>query len=142
MPGRGEQRHPEPGDEQPGSEQAPAAGSIDGGDPDADGADDERDERRAEAAEVEALQRVDVADHPAEQIAAAETLELRRRERLDPRVERARGSAPSDAQGEVVRGEPIEVARQRPREAEEAHGTIVDRRARGSAGCSAAREIR
>ena len=89
---RREPRDGDAGDEQPDSEDHRGDGQERGGDPDAGGADDERDERRPEPAHVEPLQRVDVADHAREQIAAAVALELRRRERLDPLVERARGS--------------------------------------------------
>ena len=50
--------------------------------------DDERDDRRHEPAEVQPLERVDVADHAAHEIAAPESVELRGRERLDALVDR------------------------------------------------------
>ena len=84
-------------------------------------ADHERDERRPQAAHVQTLERVDVADHSREQVAAAVALELRRRERLDPLVEAGSNSA-ERAQGEVVRREAVEVAGEWPGEAEEADG--------------------
>ena len=92
---------------------------------------DDGDERRAEPAEVEALQGVDVADHPVEQLAVPVALELRGRERLDALVE-ARAHARQRAQREIVRREALEVAGERPREPEEAHGHDRRRRARGS----------
>ena len=49
------------------------------------------------------------------------SLELRGSERLDPLVE-AHADARKDAEREVVGGEPLEVARHGPRQAEEAHG--------------------
>jgi hypothetical protein len=49
--------------------------------------DDQRDERRPEPAYVETLERIDVANEPAEQLAAPEALELGRSQRLDPLVD-------------------------------------------------------
>ena len=68
--------------------------------------------RRPDAPQVEALQRVDVADHPADEIAAPEALELRGRERLDPLVE-PRSDVPERAQSKIVRDQAIEVAGER-----------------------------
>ena len=67
----------------------------------------------------------------------AVALELRRRQRLDLPVD-AHAHAAQDAQREVVRGEPLEIAGQRPREPEEAHPDDghrqrQDRRALGGA---------
>ena len=70
--------------------------------------------------QVEALQCVDVAHHPADEVAVAVGLELCRGKRLDPRVE-PRSNATERAQGEVVRDEPVEIAGERAREAEEPH---------------------
>ena len=116
----GQHRDRDPRDEQP-------EGEHDGGlreerrrDADGRGADGERDERRPEAAEVEALQRLDVPDHPLEQVAAPVALELRGRERLEARVE-ARADPAQRAEREVVPDEPVEVARERAGEPEEAH---------------------
>ena len=47
-------------------------------------------QRRPEGPHVQVLQGVDVGDHAGEQIAAAVTLELRGRQRLDPCVQRSR----------------------------------------------------
>ncbi len=77
--------------------------------------------RWSEPAKVEALQRVDVADHAAHEISAAIRLEPSRGERLDP-LEEPNANTSEHAKGEVVRCEPLEVARKRPSEAEEAHG--------------------
>ena len=76
--------------------------------------------RWREAAHVETLERVDVADHPAEQLAAPVALELAGRERLDALVE-ARAGPAQRPERDVVRGEALEVAGDRPGEAEEAH---------------------
>ena len=79
----------------------------------------ERDDRRPEPAHVEPLERVDVADHAREEIAPPVALELPGGERLDPLVD-ARPDPAEAAQREVVRGEAVGVARDRPAEAEEA----------------------
>ena len=109
--------------------------------PDARRADRERDERRPEPAEVEALERVDVADHSAEELAAPVALELAGRERLDALVEaradpaqspRARGRARRGA-----RGSARAAARDR-RSGRRRSSTVSER----IGGCSAAREIR
>ncbi len=55
---------------------------------DAGDRDDESHEDGPDAAQVEPLERVDVADHAADEVAAAKRLELRGRERLDALVER------------------------------------------------------
>ena len=84
---RREQRHADTGDDEPDGEDEPGGGEDQRGSRDGDDRDDERSGRRADTAQVEPLQRVDVADHAAHEIAAAEPLELGRRERLDARVE-------------------------------------------------------
>ena len=88
--------------------------------------DHERDERRAEPAHVQALQRVDVADHPRQQLAAPVLARAAPARAARCARRTARGSARA-AQSEVVRDEPVEVARQRPREPEEPHGHDGDR---------------
>ena len=47
----------------------------------------DRDEHRADASEVQALQGIHVTDHPRHEIALTESLELSRSERLDSLVE-------------------------------------------------------
>ena len=86
---------------------------------DAGDRDDESHEDGSDAAQVEPLERVDVADHPADEVTAAKRLELRGRERLDPPVER-RADPPESPQREVVGREALEVARERTGEREEA----------------------
>ena len=115
----GDRRHGDAGDEQPGGEDDRRRGQERGRDRDRDGAGDERDQRRPDAAEVEVLQRVDVGDDPREQVAAPVALELGGRERLDALVD-AHARPAEDAEREVVRGEPLEVTRERPRQPEEA----------------------
>ena len=112
-----------------------------GGDADGDGPREERDERRADPAQVEVLERVDVGDHAREQVALPVALELRRARAARAARRPATRTRPSDAEREVVGGEPLEVAGERPREAEEAHGDDRHRQ-REDAGRSAAREIR
>ena len=82
---------------------------------------EECDERRPDSAEVEALQGVDVSDHPGEEVAPPVALQLGRREWLDACVE-ARADPAERPQGEVVRGEALEVAGDGPGQAEEADG--------------------
>ena len=92
-----------------------------------------RDERRPEPAQVEALERVDVADHAAEEVAAPVALELGRRERLDPLVEAARGSVRARAR----RGRATRAGRGSARAAGRARRSArrrSSRSARGSAG--------
>ena len=96
---------------------AAASGSSAAATPMLAGHDGDRDERRAEPAEVQALQRVDVTDHAREKVPSPVALELSRRERLDP-LEEANPSLPERAESDVVREEPVEVARERPGEAE------------------------
>ena len=136
----GDRRHCDSCDEQPRDEDRPGDRQDRGSDADRDRAGRDGDERRGEAAQVQALERVDVADHPADEIASPVGLEPRRRERLDALVE-ADAQAGEDAEGEVVRGQAFEVAGQRPREGEEANGHDRPVRER-IAGPSAAREIR
>ena len=90
-----------------------------------------------EPSQIEALQRVDVTDHAGEQISASVALELRRREGLDA-LEEACPCLSERTEGDVVRDEPLEVARQRPGQAEEAdrddrHRQRKDRRPFGGA---------
>ena len=80
----------------------------------------EGDERRAEASQVETLQRVYVPDHASEEIAVPVALELCRRERLDALVD-ARADPRERSQREIVPPEPVKVASERPCDAEEAH---------------------
>ena len=75
---------------------------------------------------VQVLQGVDVGDHAREQVAAAVALELRGRQRLDPRVD-GRAHAREDAQRHVVRREPFGVPGERARQAEEADADDRDR---------------
>ncbi len=65
------------------------------------------------------MERVDVGDEPVHEVAAAVRVELARRERLDLPVD-GRADPAERAQREVVGRETLEVARQRPREREEA----------------------
>ena len=130
-PGRGaepgrERRQREPGDEEPGREDRAGNREDDRSGDDAHGRHDDRDERRPDPAEVEPLQRIDVADHAADEVAPAEVGEPRRRERLDARVE-ATADPPERAQGEIVGGEPVQVPRDRPRDPEEANEHDRDR---------------
>ncbi len=123
---RSERRDGDAADEEAGREKRSRQGQDDRGGDDAGGADGERDERRPDPAQVEPLQRIDVADHAADEVAAPEVVELRRCERLDARVETA-ADAPERAQREIVRGEPVEVAGDRPCEPEEADEDDRDR---------------
>ena len=116
---------------------APASGSTAAATPMLAAPSGDRDERRTEPSQVEALERVDVTDHAGEEISASVALELCRRERLDA-LEEARPCLSERAQGDVVRDEPLEVARQRPGQAEEAdrddrHRQRKDRRPFGGA---------
>ena len=85
----------------------------------------ERDERRRKPTQVEALERIDVTDHAAHEVAAPETGELSRCKRLDTREE-LDANPPEGAEGEVVRHEAFEVARERSRQREEADGDDRD----------------
>ena len=105
---------------------------------DAGSADDEPGDRRADPADREALQGIDVADHPRQQVPAPEGAELGRSERLDPLVD-TRPQRADRAERQVVRGEPVGVPRQRPCEREEADDhddrrERQDRRLLGSTG--------
>ena len=116
---RGEQRHGDSPEREAERQHDGGRGQDDGRRDDAGRADHERDERRPEPAQVEALERVDVGDQPGQEVAAPVRVELGRRERLDPLVD-GRADPAERAQREVVRREPLEVARQRPGEREEA----------------------
>ena len=65
----------------------PAVGRIHASTATTTSGDCDRGGRGADPTQVEALQRVDVADHPAHEIAAPEALELGGGKRLDPRIE-------------------------------------------------------
>ncbi len=83
------------------------------------------DERRRDHAEMQVLQRVDVADEAGEQVAVAPVVELGRREPLEPLVDMdARAGEPP--QSHVVRGQALQVAQHRPAEPEEAHADDGD----------------
>jgi hypothetical protein len=100
-------------DEQAGGEDYRRGGKKRGRDGDRDRAGDEGDERRADAAQVEVLERVDVGDHPREEVSAAVALELDRRKRLDALVH-VHACPRQHSQSEVVRGKPLEVPDERP----------------------------
>ena len=89
-------------------------------------------ERRREPSDVQPLERVDVADHSAEELASPVALELAGSERLDPLVE-ARADPAQSPECDVMRGDALEVTGERPRETEEPdrddrHGQREDRR--------------
>ncbi len=71
----GDRRHADPADEQSRGEDRRGDRQDRGSDADRDRAGRDGDERRGEAAQVEALERVDVADHPADEIAPPVGLE-------------------------------------------------------------------
>ena len=101
---------------------------------------DQRDEGRLEAAQIQVLERVDVADEPRQEVAAAGALELSGREWLDRLVHLCAGAA-ERAQRDVVRREPFEIPREGPREPEKRTPTMAAV-SESTAGCSAALEIR
>ena len=80
--------------------------------------DDESDQGRSDSSQIEALKRVHVPDHSADQVTAPESLELRRGEGLDSRVE-ALADPAETPQREIVRRQPLEVAGERTRQPEE-----------------------
>ncbi len=86
-------------------------------------------EARPDEPRVEALQRPDVLQHAAEQVAAAVAHEPRRRERHE-RPEQRQPQARQQPQRHVVRREPLQVAQHRPRDAERAHADDRDRERR------------
>ena len=89
------------------------------GDADRDSSGRERDDGRQQAAEVEVLQRVDIADEASEQVAVPPVAELRWREGLELVVDP--GACVAEApQRDIVGGQALEVARDRPGETEEA----------------------
>ena len=138
---RRERRQRDPGDEQPGREDRAGQRQDDRRGDHARGRDDDRDERRPDPAEVEPLQRVDVADHAADEVAAPEVGELRRRERLDARVEARRGCGRARAARDRARRAGRGSARSGARSRRSGRATIVTVSA-STGGCSAAREIR
>ena len=90
-------------------------------DHDRDPAGHDRDERRGDAAQEQVLHRVDVAHHAGEEVAAPVPLDASR----DLRLERAEEGAPharEHAERQVVRLESVEVASDRPADAERPHG--------------------
>ena len=117
---RGE-RHDDPSEEEPYSEQQRGERKDRCGDADGHHAGHDGNDERAEPAQIEALERIDVADHATHEVAPAVLTQAGGRERLDPLVE-THADARKDTEREVVGGEALEVARQRPRKTEEAHG--------------------
>ena len=108
----GQRGHGDPADEQPdGQDEARGRRTMAASATDS-GPRDQRDERRLEPAQVEVLQRVDIRDEAREQISAARVLQLGRRQRLDRLVDPS-PRTPEGAQRHVVRGETLEVARDR-----------------------------
>jgi hypothetical protein len=83
------------------------------------GHDDERDERRGDPAQVQALQRIDVADEARHQVTTPERVQLPRGERLHAPIHGCAYAA-ERAEGEIVRNEALEVPRERASEREEA----------------------
>ena len=127
-----EQRHADAGDGQSDREDRTGERKDQCGRGDGDSCHRDRSGRRPDAPQVEALKRVDVADHSADEISATEALELRGRERLDALVEPGADVA-ERAQCQIVRDEAVEVAGEWPGEPEEAneddrHGQREDRR--------------
>ena len=108
-----------PPDEQAGGEDQAGGGQDRGSHADGHGAGQHRDERRLEAAQVEVLQRIDVGDHPRQQVAGAGSSRAApaRAARCARRTWSAR--RPSDAQRQVMGGEALQVADDRPAEPEE-----------------------
>ena len=114
------ERHDDPSEKEPYSEQQRGERKDRGSDADGDRAGNEGDDRWAEPTQIEALERIDVADHATHEVAPAVLAQFRGSERLDPLVE-AHADARKDTEREVVGGEALEVARHGPRKAEEAH---------------------
>ena len=83
----GQKRHGDAADEQSGSEDDRGGREHRRRRDDRSSGGDDGDQRRADAARVEALEHVHVRHHAVEQLAAAVALELGRGERLDPLVE-------------------------------------------------------
>ena len=117
----GEQRDRDAAGEQAAREHDRGGGQERGGDADGDGRAPGGHERRDQHARMEVLQRVDVGDGAREQVAVGIGLEPRRRQRLDPLVH-PRAHVRERAQRDVVAREPLQVADERARETEEAHG--------------------
>ncbi len=113
-----QRRHAEAAGEQPGGEHESGGGSHRRRGADRDRAGQQRDKRRPEAAQVQILDRIHVRDHPCDQVALAVGVELGGRQRFDP-LEEAHSDAPEYAEREVVGAQPLEVAEDRPPEAEE-----------------------
>ncbi len=115
----GEERHRDPAERETDGDHCSSDGKHERDRDDASGRDREGDERRREAAQVDALERVDVTDHSAYEVAPSECVELGRRERLDALVNASRGSSPAPAErGRATRG-----VRGTAREGERARGS-------------------
>ncbi len=102
------------------------------------GADRKADHRRPEAAQIDALEGVDVADHTRQEVTLPIGVQLGWGERLDAFVE-ADADAGQEPEGDVVRRQPLEVPSHGPAEPEEPHrddggGQRQDRRALGGTG--------
>ena len=80
---------------------------------------EERDDRRAEAPEVETPQRVDVGDEAAEEVACADGGKPGRNQRLEP-DEQSNAERRKRAKRGIVGDQPLEIAQHAPRDAEEA----------------------
>ena len=114
----GEQGSRDAGERQPGCEHDRGRRQDECRRDDARDTDAEGDERRRKPAQVEPLERVDVGDHAAHEVTPTKCVELRRRERLDALVDR-RTYPPECPERDVVRGQPLEVARKWTGEREE-----------------------
>ena len=116
-----DRRHDEASGKQPGGEHHGGEGERVGHDTDARAAHQQRHEGRPEPAHVQALQRIDVADRPRQQLTVPIPAELGGRQGLEAFVD-PHAQPPERSQREVVRDEPVEVPRHGPREPEEPHG--------------------
>jgi hypothetical protein len=83
-------------------------------------ADRKADHRRPQAAQVEALECIHVADHPRQQVPPPIGIQLGRGERLDALVE-PDTNAGQEPERDVVRRQPLEIPSQRSAEPEEPH---------------------
>ncbi len=115
---RGDGRNGDPAGKESHHEYRSGDGKEDRGRDDTRHGDDESDQGRSDSSQIEALKRVHVADHSADQVTAPESLELRRGEGLDSRVE-ALADPAETPQREIVRRQPLEVAGERTRQPEE-----------------------
>ena len=108
----GEDRGDDAAGQQAGGQHEAGGRQEGGADRDRHGAGEQGDERRREAAQEEVLQGIDVAHHARQQVATSVAFEAGRHERLEPRV-KGHPHAGEQAEGEVVRGKALEVARDR-----------------------------